>query len=120
MATPLATAFVRIRPDTSGFQQATSQGIAKAGLAQQGVKHGQEFGKNFGTSAAKWMAGTIGFFGAAAAVTTVYKAMVGVELQSTLVSNAIKATGGVANVSKKHASWIWRRRCPRTAGRARS
>src|ERR1017187_9503606 len=42
--TPLATAFVRIRPDVSSFQKDTDKGVSK-GAKDSGSKYGSIFGK---------------------------------------------------------------------------
>jgi hypothetical protein len=54
MAIPLATAFVRIRPDTSTFEKEAKTGLTKAGrgLANEGKKHGRVYGTTFARSTA--------------------------------------------------------------------
>jgi hypothetical protein len=54
MATPIATAFVRIRPDTTGFGKEVKQDVDKAGrsVAQSGKKHGHLYGTTFAKSTA--------------------------------------------------------------------
>src|SRR5262245_52237589 len=52
--TPLATAFVRIRPDLSTFKQDTTREIRKAGrgIEGEGKKHGRLFGASFAKATA--------------------------------------------------------------------
>jgi hypothetical protein len=44
MPIAFATAFVRVKPDMRTFGKETEQGVQKAGLGQQGTKHGRLFG----------------------------------------------------------------------------
>src|SRR5260370_36445779 len=47
MALPLATAFVRIKPELSRFQSETDAELARANIGGLGRKHGTLFGKAF-------------------------------------------------------------------------
>src|SRR5262245_8448404 len=117
MATPLATAFVRIRPDTSTFKKDTEQGIRKAGrgIEGEGKRHGRLFGVSFARAtagpfrsiagiASSSLAGIGGAFAAVGAV-KVFSGFVADARESAKISRitaqAIKSTGGAANVSAK-------------------
>src|ERR1035441_1661850 len=54
--TPLATAFVRIRPELSSFSKDSEAGIS-GGLKGQGEKQGRSFGSLFSKAAGAAMAG---------------------------------------------------------------
>ena len=56
--TPLATAFVRIRPELSSFSKDSEAGISK-GMKGQGEKQGHSFGSLFSKAAGTAMAGGI-------------------------------------------------------------
>src|SRR5215831_1568796 len=58
---PLATAFVRIRPDLTTFKSETEAGVATAGLGKRGETEGKSFGSKFAGAASKLMvAGLVG------------------------------------------------------------
>src|SRR5262245_9096634 len=64
MATPLATAFVRIRPDTKTFGKETEAGIAKAGrdIQSGGRRQGRLFGTTFARASAGGLKSSAGVF----------------------------------------------------------
>jgi Transglycosylase SLT domain len=117
MATPIATAFVRIRPETSGFGKEVKQDVDKAGrgIAQQGKKHGRLFGVTFAKASAgpfRALAGIVGgpLLAGFAAVAGV-KAFSGFirdaresNKVARLTAQAIKSTGGAAKITARQVS----------------
>jgi len=115
MATPIATAFVRLRPDTSGFGKEIKQDVDKAGrgVAQQGKKHGRVFGATFAKATAgpfraiggiftKSIVGISGAFAAIGAV-KVFSGFIRDARESNkiarITAQVIRSTGGSAKVS---------------------
>lgn len=105
---PLATAFVRIRPELSGFARDADRGIAQANLGRLGTKHGRAFGASFSSAV------STGILKAAAVIGAV---KIGADMFSALIADAreaqrvqritaatIKATGGAANVTAKQVA----------------
>jgi acid phosphatase family membrane protein YuiD len=120
MATPIATAFVRIRPDTSGFGKEVKQDVDKAGrgLAQQGKKHGRVFGATFAKATAGPFRAIGGIFtksvvGIGAAFATigavkVFSGFIADARESNkiarITAQVIKSTGGSAKVTAGQVS----------------
>jgi hypothetical protein len=115
MATPIATAFVRIRPDTTGFGKEVKQDVDKAGhgLAQQGKRHGRVFGTTFAKATAGPFRSIGGVFASSiGGLATGFAAIAGVKVFAGFIADAresnkiaritaqaIKSTGGAANVT---------------------
>jgi Transglycosylase SLT domain len=115
MATPIATAFVRIRPDTTGFGKEVKQDVDKAGhgLAQQGKRHGRVFGTTFAKATAGPFRSIGGVFASSiGGLATGFAAVAGIKVFAGFVADAresnkiaritaqaIKSTGGAANVT---------------------
>jgi hypothetical protein len=115
MATPIATAFVRIRPDTSGFGKEVKQDVDKVGhgLAQQGKRHGRVFGTTFAKATAGPFRSIGGVFASSiGGLATGFAAIAGIKVFAGFVADAresnkiaritaqaIKSTGGAANVT---------------------
>ena len=102
MATPLATAFVRIRPDTATFKRDTDAAIGRAKLGDSGKRAGSTFMAGFRGA----VAGVGSVLAAAFAVKAgfdMFSGFVGDAREAQRVSRitaaAIKATGGAANVT---------------------
>ncbi len=117
MATPLATAFVRIRPDTSKFGKETEQGLEKSlsNTNRQARKHGRLFGATYARASAgplraiggvltHSLAGVGAAFAAVGAV-KVFSGFIADARESNKVANlsaaAIKSTGGAAHITAK-------------------
>lgn len=94
----MATAWVRIRPDTRVFHSDLQKSAATSGTAA-----GKKFSGAFG-GVMKAMVATVGFAGMVAGVSTVYKAMVNLDREAAVIKSTIKATGGAANVSADQVS----------------
>src|SRR5262245_13530247 len=96
MATPLAQAFVRIRPDTSTFRKDTEAGIAKAGrgVTKEGRRQGALFGASFGKLAGVAAGAGLLKLGADAFGEARDAAKIG-----RLTAQVIKSTGGAAKIS---------------------
>lgn len=100
--TALAQAFVRLRPDVSGFKSDAERGIDGAGLGKLGDKHGKAFGGAFTASAGKMLAGVGGLL-AAIGVASFFKDSIAEAREAVKVGKiteaAIRSTGGAAKVS---------------------
>jgi hypothetical protein len=97
---PLATAFVRIRPDVSTFRTETQAQMAGVGTAAG--KEGEKAGKTFGSKMAQGLKGfsgvisKAGALGFAAAAFGILKAGDQLEQSQVRLNTAIKGTGGSA------------------------
>ena len=105
MAVAFARAFVQLEPDMRTFEEKTKQGVAKAGpgVAKEGEKAGRGFGSKFALGAKAALAGAgafiaikgLEFFG------DIIKEGAAAARTNRIVEQAIKSTGGAANVSAK-------------------
>ena len=102
MATPLATAFVRIRPDTTTFKRDTETAIGRAKLSDSGKRAGTHFMTGFRGA----VAGIGGVLAAAFAVKAGFDMFSGFiadaresQRVARITAATIKATGGAANVT---------------------
>jgi hypothetical protein len=113
LATPLAEAFVRIRADTSRFKSEATRNIDQAGLGKLGEKHGRLFGGTFARATAGPFRSIGGVFASSVAgLATGFAAVAGIKVFAGFIADAresnkiaritaqaIKSTGGAANVS---------------------
>jgi len=110
VAIPLATAWVKIKPDLKTFPKETEEGIGRARLDRVGDKEGRKFGSRFTSGFKSLMKGALvgtgailaaGLAGAVVALKNVFDAARDAGKVLRLTEAVIKSTGGVAHVTAK-------------------
>lgn len=114
MAEPLATAFVRIRPNVDDFEKDAKRDLSRAGrgLTREGGRQGKLFGTSFVKGSAGPFRGMVGIVGgpltgalAALGSIKVFKGFIDDARESNriarITAQAIRSTGGAAKVSAK-------------------
>ena len=99
----LATAFVRIRPDTRTFAAEADKQIGGS-MSTAGAKHGKRWGGAFATSAKSMLASTGGMLAALGVAKFLGDSIAGAKESarvSAQTAAVIKSTGGAANVTAK-------------------
>lgn len=103
----LADAFVRLRPDSSGFKSEAEKGINSAGLGKMGEAHGKAFGTSF-SGAFRGVVAGLGAVFAGVGLVEFLKDSIAEQREAIRVGNitnaVIKSTGGAAHITAGQVS----------------